>query len=83
MVSKDIFSAFLVLPTKKILSSKAALDLGDLNSRMKDFYDIWGLSKRFSFNGRLLQEAIVATCARRKTIIRSEAEIFSDDFMDN
>ena len=61
---------------------EAALDLADLNSRMKDFFDIWGLSRKFSFDGRLLQEAIVATCTRRKTTIRSNAEIFSNDFSD-
>lgn len=61
---------------------EAALDLADLNSRMKDFYDMWGLSRKFSFDGKLLQEAIIATCARRKTIIRSDAEIFSNDFSD-
>lgn len=61
---------------------EAALDLADLNSRMKDFYDVWGLCRRFSFNGELLQEAIAATCTRRKTIIRSDAEIFSEDFSD-
>lgn len=61
---------------------EAALDLADLNSRMKDFCDIWGLSRKFSFDGRLLQEAIEATCTRRKTTIRSDAEIFSKDFLD-
>jgi predicted nucleotidyltransferase component of viral defense system len=61
---------------------EAALDLAELNSRMKDFYDIWGLSRRFPFKGKLLQEAIVATCTRRRTTIRSDAEIFSNDFSD-
>jgi hypothetical protein len=61
---------------------EAALDLADLNSRMKDFYDIWGLSRKFSFDGQLLQEAIVATCTRRKTIIGSKGEIFSKNFAD-
>jgi hypothetical protein len=40
---------------------EAALDLADLNSRMKDFYDI-------------------ATSKRRRTEIRSDAEMFSDVF---
>jgi len=59
---------------------EAALDLADLNSRMKDFYDIWFLSQTCPFDGRVLQEAIVATCKRRRTGIRSEAEMFSDAF---
>ena len=61
---------------------EAALDLADLNSRLKDFYDIWVLSRKFSFDGQLLQKAIIATCTRRKTIIRSDAQIFSSDFAD-
>ena len=49
---------------------------------MKDFYDIWALSLKFSFDGRLLQEAIIATCNRRKTLIRSDAQIFSNEFIE-
>ncbi len=30
----------------------------------------------------MLQEAVTATCRRRKTAIRSDAEIFSDEFAD-
>ena len=40
---------------------EAALDLADLNSRMKDFYDIWFLCQICAFMGRILQEAIIAT----------------------
>lgn len=59
---------------------EAALDLADLNSRMKDFYDIWFLCQICAFMGRILQEAIIATSKRRRTEIRSDAEIFSDVF---
>ena len=59
---------------------EAALDLADLNSRMKDFYDLWVLSQKYSFDGRSLQEAIIATCNKRGTTIRSDAEIFLTDF---
>jgi len=59
---------------------EAALDLADLNSRMKAFYDIWVLSQTRSFDGQMLQEALTATCRRRKTAIRSDAEMFSDEF---
>ena len=59
---------------------QAALDLADLNSRMKDYYDIWFLSKTCAFEGRTLQDAIVSTCKRRRTEIRSDAVMFGDDF---
>ena len=62
---------------------EAALDLADLNSRMKDFYDIWMLSHLYSFKGQILQEAVIATCRRRKTNIRSDAEMFTVDFLNN
>jgi len=60
---------------------EAALDLADLNSRMKDFYDIWVLSQKYSFQGGPLQEAIIATCTRRKTPISPNARIFSEEFV--
>ena len=59
---------------------QAALHLADLNSRMKDYYDIWFLSKTCAFEGRTLQDAIVSTCKRRRTEIRSDAVMFGDDF---
>ncbi|MDD4239592.1 MAG: nucleotidyl transferase AbiEii/AbiGii toxin family protein [Desulfotomaculaceae bacterium] len=38
---------------------EAMIKLSLLNSRMKDFYDIYSLSKRKYFEGRVLQEAIL------------------------
>lgn len=40
---------------------------GIANSRMKDFYDLWMISKQFDFDGSLLTNAISATFERRKT----------------
>lgn len=48
---------------------QAMVALGRANSRMKDFYDIWILSKSFDFAGDRLARAIAATFARRKTAI--------------
>ena len=59
---------------------EAALDLADLNSRMKDYYDIWFLARTCSFEGRILQDAIVSTCNRRRTEIQSDAVMFRNDF---
>ncbi len=36
---------------------QAMVKLGVLNSRMKDFYDIWMLSRAFDFTGETLAEA--------------------------
>lgn len=43
-----------------------------LNSRMKDYYDIWLLSRFYAFDGERLSHAIVQTCRARRTTIPSE-----------
>lgn len=58
--------------------------LGRANSRMKDLYDIWVLSRTYAFEGDRLARAIAATFARRKTEIPSEppdalTSAFADD----
>src|SRR5216684_4613882 len=51
---------------------QAMVMLGRVNSRMKDFYDIWVLSRSHEFKDDNLARAIAATFARRKTEIPSE-----------
>uniref|UniRef100_E6VPS6 Nucleotidyl transferase AbiEii/AbiGii toxin family protein n=1 Tax=Rhodopseudomonas palustris (strain DX-1) TaxID=652103 RepID=E6VPS6_RHOPX len=51
---------------------QAMVALGQANSRMKDFYDIWILSRSFSFDDDRLAKAIAATFDRRKTAIPTE-----------
>jgi hypothetical protein len=46
---------------------EAMVTLDTLNSRMKDFHDIWALADAFAFDGRTLQRAIAACFARRAT----------------
>jgi hypothetical protein len=46
---------------------EAMVKLGLVNSRMKDFYDIWTLSQHYHFEGAILAEAISKTFARRRT----------------
>jgi len=56
-------------PKETVIAEKleAMVKLGLGNSRMKDFYDIWALSREFEFDGELLQKAIHATFKRRRT----------------
>ncbi len=49
--------------------------LGMGNTRLKDYYDLWVLSRNFSFDGPLLCQAIQATFARRKTLLPSAMPI--------
>jgi hypothetical protein len=48
---------------------EAMVKLGPINSRMKDFFDIWHLSRQFSFEGDILAEAITNTFSHRGTAI--------------
>ncbi|OGQ35299.1 MAG: hypothetical protein A3F16_01445 [Deltaproteobacteria bacterium RIFCSPHIGHO2_12_FULL_43_9] len=60
-----------IYPKETVIAEKlhAIVNLGITNSRMKDFYDIWMLSKHFQFSGKELSNAIKQTFTRRKTPI--------------
>jgi hypothetical protein len=60
---------------------EAMVKLGVLNSRMKDFYDIWLLSRQFDFDGVTLAEAIRLTFERRGTALPTEIEAFTEPFI--
>ncbi len=60
---------------------EAMIKLGFLNSRMKDFFDIWLLSRGFNFTGPNLAEAIRLTFEQRKTIIPSTVDPFTESFV--
>jgi len=59
---------------------QAMVYLGAINSRMKDFYDIWLLATRFAFDGPLLAQAIRETFYRRQTTLPVAPFAFSDAF---
>jgi len=60
---------------------EAMVRFGMLNSRMKDFYDLWWLSRRFDFDGDKLTEAIRLTFARRGTDLPAKIEPFTGSFV--
>jgi len=62
---------------------QAMIKLGELNSRMKDFYDIWLLSKQFDFNGHVLAEAITKTFKIRRTEIPDQPSVFKKSFSED
>lgn len=53
--------------------------LGMSNSRIKDFFDIAHLAKRFPFEGSILTESIKRTFERRKTPIPDTLPIALED----
>jgi predicted nucleotidyltransferase component of viral defense system len=48
---------------------EAMVKLGMANSRMKDFYDLWVLARRFGFESSILAAAIQATFETRRTAL--------------
>ncbi|MBF0332652.1 MAG: nucleotidyl transferase AbiEii/AbiGii toxin family protein [Alphaproteobacteria bacterium] len=64
-------------PPETVVAEKfqALVDLGMLNTRMKDFYDVWAIATTFSFDGATLAQAIQATFARRATALPSETPV--------
>ncbi|HSO62083.1 MAG TPA: nucleotidyl transferase AbiEii/AbiGii toxin family protein [Desulfobacterales bacterium] len=54
--------------------------LGILNSRMKDFYDIWMLCRTFDFRGELLAEAVDKTFENRSTPVTVDPRVFDPTF---
>ncbi len=62
---------------------EAMVNLGSLNSRMKDFYDIWLLSRLFDFDGATLAPAIEKTFAHRGTTVDTQPTAFTDVFSED
>jgi hypothetical protein len=62
---------------------EAMVKLGILNSRMKDFFDIWLMLHQFDFEGPILAEAISKTFSTRGTNIQAKpialARAFGED----
>jgi len=72
-----------VYPIVTVVAEKfdAMLQLGSANSRMKDFFDLWLMSRSFQFDGAVLSDAIRRTCERRQTVITAQPVCLSDAFM--
>jgi len=59
---------------------EAMVKLDILNSRMKDFFDIWLLSRQYDFDGETLAKATTMTFSARGTGIPSEPPPLTDTF---
>jgi predicted nucleotidyltransferase component of viral defense system len=61
----------LIYPKETIIAEKleAAVQLGEINTRMKDFYDLLQLSRNFEFEGITLVMAVRSTFSSRNTEI--------------
>ncbi len=59
---------------------EAMIKLGELNSRMKDFFDVWALATSQEFSGPELVETVRATFTRRGTTMDVSAPCFAEGF---
>lgn len=69
-------------PRETVVAEKfqAMVYLRTVNSRMKDFYDIWLLAGQFSFDGKVLAKAVNATFANRETALDVAPIAFTLEF---
>ncbi|HBM17052.1 MAG TPA: nucleotidyl transferase AbiEii/AbiGii toxin family protein [Lentisphaeria bacterium] len=56
------------------------IKMKEINSRMKDFYDIWLLSRQYTFDPKKLAKAISSTFAKRETVLPEKITAFSEEF---
>lgn len=56
-------------PPETVVAEKfqAMVQLGMINTRMKDFFDLWAIAGAFAFDGAVLARAIQTTFERRET----------------
>jgi len=69
-------------PKEAVIAEKlqALTELGLLNSRLKDYFDMWLLSRLYDFEGLSLVEAIRATFRHRSTEIEALPAGLTDAF---
>ncbi len=75
----------LAYPRETLIAEKLHVMLvrQQLNSRMKDYYDIWLLSRSFSFDGDRLSRAIAKTCEARGTPVPAEVLGLQQEFAED
>lgn len=75
----------LSYPRETVIAEKFEImvRLGIFNSRMKDYFDIWFLSKHFEFDGATLIKAIENTFKNRRVTIELAPVALSSDFSTN
>jgi predicted nucleotidyltransferase component of viral defense system len=69
-------------PKETVIAEKleALTSLGLLNSRMKDYFDLWLLSRLYEFDGGVLLRAIMATFRHRETTLEFQPVGLTDEF---
>jgi hypothetical protein len=71
-------------PRETVVAEKfeAMVQLSTLNSRMKDFFDLWLLSRHFDFDGVALAKQVLATFEHRGTKLDPKPVALTSEFTD-
>lgn len=74
-----------VYSAESVISEKfeAMVKFSLLNSRMKDYYDIWLMMRKFDFKGSKLVEALKRTFQHRKTSLPQGKPLFAEEIYDD
>ena len=75
-----------VYPRETVVAEKleAIIKLGMVNSRMKDYFDLWVLLRSSAFDTVVLGRAIASTCMRRNTDLPAATPLgLSNEFAQN
>lgn len=81
-MEKPIIKAYSL---ESVIAEKfqAMIYLAEANSRMKDFYDIYSLSKLYNFDGTILKQAVESTFIHRETHMPEAPTVFSKSFKES
>ena len=78
-VNVEAYSLEMVVAEK----FQTMIDRATINSRMKDFFDVYTILKADKVDNQLLKEAVVEVFANRGTRPDAEHVVFSDEFAQN
>ncbi len=62
---------------------EAIVNLGFLNSRMKDFFDIYHIASNRDFDAKILRKALETTFKQRQTDLSNRFDIYSTEFIND
>jgi len=86
LLFEDRYILLLTYNTETLMAEKmqSIIERGLANTRLRDFYDLYSISKDVSFDIDVLKSAFNATCVKRNTVfsqekILKELHLISDD----
>ena len=78
-------ASLFTYPLETVVAEKfqSMVELAELNSRMKDYFDVYNILMNHTFDQSCLSQAIQKTFQNRNTIVNSDRIFFAPDFGNN